>query len=217
MTAQEIKANVDKIFKSVFVTEGRKNGGLLDEKAMFVRKAIEEKTLWIDFRESVKTFITEYKQPLKEVLLLDKDRDRGRNRYRSGSRDDRRLSRLDRSYRGRSSSWKKDGQDGRSGQSGQRQDRERSPGKDLSKKTTISDDVATKLEPKLKKMEDDIKKIKEAVDKISANQVHYIDPLDIYWVDNPEAKMGSTMDMGAVLTASGLEWMKAYVKNNGLD
>ena len=190
---------------------------------MFVRMAIAEKTSWTDFRESVKTFVSEYEQPDKKVLLLD--RDRGRNRYRNDSRDDRRSSRSDRSsrgrsssdrsFRGRSSSWKKD--DGRSGQSGQRQDREKSPGKDLPKKNTISDDVATKLEPKLKKMEDDIKKIKEAVDKISANQTHFIRPLATYWVDNPEAKMGGTMDVGAVLTASGLKWMIAYIKKNGLD
>ena len=215
VTVKEIQANLDKIFKSVFVTEGRKNGGLSDEKSMFVRMAIAEKTSWTDFCESVKTFVSEYEQPSNKVLLLDKDRDRGRNRYRSGSRDDRRSSRSDRSYRSRSPSWKKG--DGRSGQSGQRQDRERSPGKELPKKTTISDDVATKLEPKLKKMEDDIKKIKEAVDKISANQTHFIRPLDTYWVDNPKAKMGGTMDVGAVLTASGLKWMKAYVKKNGLD
>ena len=196
VTVQEIRANLDKIFRSVFLSEGRKNGGLSDEKSMFVRMAIAEKTSWTDFRESVKTFVSEYEQPEKKVLLLD--RDRGRNRYRNDSRDDRRSSRSDRSsrgrsssdrsFRGRSSSWKKD--DGRSGQSGQRQDREKSPSRDLPKKTTISDDVATKLEPKLKKMEEDIKKIKEAVDKISANQTNFIRPLDTYWVDNPEAKMG---------------------------
>ena len=49
VTVPEIKANIDKIFKSVFVTEGRKKGGLSDEKAMFVRKAIAEKTAWKDF------------------------------------------------------------------------------------------------------------------------------------------------------------------------
>ena len=99
VTVKEIQANLDKIFKSVFVTEGRKNGGLSDEKSMFVRMAIAEKTSWTDFRESVKTFVSEYEQPSNKVLLLDKDRDRGRNRYRSGSRDDRRSSRSDRSYR----------------------------------------------------------------------------------------------------------------------
>ena len=66
-------------------------------------------------------------------------------------------------------------------------------------------------------MESDIKVIKETLEKISANQIHCIKPLDTYWVDNPEAKMGGTMEVGAVLTASGLEWMKAYVKKNGLD
>ena len=224
VTVPEIKANIDKIFKSVFVTEGRKNGGLSDEKAMFVRKAIAEKTAWTDFRESVKTFVTEYEQPSAEVLLMGRDKDRGRSRHRSGSRDDRRSSKSDRSYRARSSSWKKDGHAGQFGQPGQQQERERSPGKDLLKKTTISDDVATKLGPKLGKMEDDIRKntatlsaIKEAVDKICANQIHYIEPLDIYWVDNPGAKMGGIMDVGAVLTASGLEWMEVYVKKNGLD
>ena len=60
VTIPEIRANIDKIFKSVFVTKGRKNGGLSDEKAMFVRKAIAEKTTWPDFCESVKTFISEY-------------------------------------------------------------------------------------------------------------------------------------------------------------
>ena len=59
VTVQEIKGNMDKIFKSVFVTEGRKNGGLSDEKSMFVRMAIAEKTSWTDFRESVKTFVSE--------------------------------------------------------------------------------------------------------------------------------------------------------------
>ena len=99
VTIPEIRANIDKIFKSVFVTEGRKNGGLSDEKLMFVRRAIAEKNTWPDFCESVKTFISEYEQPSNEVLLLDRDKDRGRSRYRSGSREDRRSSRSDRSYR----------------------------------------------------------------------------------------------------------------------
>ena len=82
---------------------------------------------------------------------------------------------------------------------------------------TISDDVTTKLDPRLGKMESDIKGIKDTLEKISANQIHYIKPLDTFWVDNLEAKMGGTMDVGATLTASKLEWMKVYFKKNGLD
>ena len=57
------------------------------------------------------------------------------------------------------------------------------------------------MRPRLEKMDGDIKAIKEAMEKISANQIQYINPLNTYWTNTQEAKMGGTMDVGAVFKA----------------
>ena len=76
---------------------------------------------------------------------------------------------------------------------------------------TISEDVSNKLDPKLEKIEKNLnermQKLDEKLDRLIANQTHFIKAVDTFWIGNPKNKMCGTLDGGAIFTVSGMQWI----------
>ena len=80
-TDKKVGENLDKLFKSEFLTEGRKEGRMSDEKSQLIETTTSaaDKSSWENFRVVVKKLVTEYETIPKETNYIRDQR--GSERY----------------------------------------------------------------------------------------------------------------------------------------
>ena len=210
---------IDAIFKSMFLSEGRQENKLSDEKSLLIQNGMVSKKTWSDFRTLVKTNISEFESQTRETLYLGADNRRARSPFRKNRNDyyrsrspsgDRRSQSQDRNN---TRQYDKNNFRGQKGQQyDNRPGRSNSPGN--GKRTSISEDVSKKMDPKIDELKTKLDSLETMFKQAMANQANYIQMDYMTW--DHKTNPYSTLDNGSKYTLTGKPWLEVYTRKQGL-